>query len=118
MTLKFVPDQVRGKSCRSTSQVRLKILNYRTLEYCLGDNPPKNNGLVYYTIMTQLRLFVRSWISTNSGLKFSLLFWFVYFCVSVYFKTSENRTSLDPNKICGKTLLGIKIALKILLTQD
>jgi hypothetical protein len=33
MPLKFVPDQVRGKSCRSTSQVRLKILNYRTLTY-------------------------------------------------------------------------------------
>jgi hypothetical protein len=37
MTLKFVPDQVRGKSCRSTSQVRLKILNYRTLHSPLGE---------------------------------------------------------------------------------
>ena len=31
LSLKFVPAQVRGKNCWSTSQVRLKILNYRTL---------------------------------------------------------------------------------------
>jgi hypothetical protein len=32
---------------------------------------------------------VQRWVSANPGLKFNLLFWLVYFCTSVYFKTSE-----------------------------
>ena len=32
---------------------------------------------------------VQRWVSANPGLKFNLLFWFVYFYMSVYFKTSE-----------------------------
>jgi hypothetical protein len=32
---------------------------------------------------------VQRWVSANPGLKFNLLFWFVYFYTSVYFKTSE-----------------------------
>jgi hypothetical protein len=32
---------------------------------------------------------VQRWVSADLGLKFNLLFWLVYFCTSVYFKTSE-----------------------------
>ena len=39
---------------------------------------------------------VQSWISVNPGLKFNPLFWFVYFCTSAYFKTSEKKTPFDP----------------------
>ena len=42
---------------------------------------------------------VQSWISDNPRLKFNLLFQFVYFCKSVYFKTSENTIPTDPDKI-------------------
>jgi hypothetical protein len=44
---------------------------------------------------------VQSSISANPGLKFKLLFWFV-FCMSIYFKTLENKTSIDPDKISRK----------------
>ena len=39
------------------------------------------------------------WVSASPGLKFNLLFSFVYFCTSVYFKTSEKKTPTDPDKI-------------------
>ena len=44
---------------------------------------------------------VESSISANPGLKFKLLFWFV-FCMSIYFKSLENKTSIDPDKISRK----------------
>jgi hypothetical protein len=34
---------------------------------------------------------VQSWISANPGLKFNLLFCYVYFCMPVCFKTSQRR---------------------------
>ena len=40
---------------------------------------------------------VQSWISDNPGLK--TLFQFVYFYTSVHFKTSENKTLFDSDKI-------------------
>jgi hypothetical protein len=46
---------------------------------------------------------VQSWISSNPGLKLNLLFWFVRFCMSDYFKTLENKTSVDSDKISRKT---------------
>ncbi len=42
---------------------------------------------------------VQSWISVNPGLKFNPLSWFLYFCTSAYFKTSEKKTPFDPDKI-------------------
>jgi hypothetical protein len=35
----------------------------------------------------------------NPELKYNLLFWFVYFCTSVYFKTSEKKIPTDSGKI-------------------
>ena len=35
----------------------------------------------------------------NPVLKFNLLLQFVYFCTSVYFKTSEKKTPIDADKI-------------------
>ena len=32
---------------------------------------------------------VQRWVSTNPRLKFNPLFWFMYLCTSVYFKTSK-----------------------------
>ena len=37
--------------------------------------------------------------SANPGLKFNPLVWFVYFSASVYLKTSENKTFIDPEYI-------------------
>ena len=34
-----------------------------------------------------------------TGLTLNTLFQFVYFCTSVYFKTSEKKTPIDPDKI-------------------
>jgi hypothetical protein len=45
---------------------------------------------------------VRGWISVNPGLKFNLLFLFMYFCTSVYFKTSEKETPSDSDTISEK----------------
>ena len=45
---------------------------------------------------------VQSWISANPGLKFNPLFWFGYICTSVYFKTLENKTSIDTDMNFGK----------------
>jgi hypothetical protein len=47
----------------------------------------------------QLGPVVQRWVSANPVLKFNLLFLFVYFCTSVYFKTSEKKTPIDPDKI-------------------
>ena len=41
------------------------------------------------TIIDALGSVVRKWVSANPGLKLNLLFQFMYFCTSVYFKTSE-----------------------------
>ena len=42
---------------------------------------------------------VQSWISAKPRLKFNLLLQFMYFCMSVYFKTSEKTTPTDTDKI-------------------
>ena len=39
----------------------------------------------------------------NPGLNFNLLFWFMHFTSTVRFQTLENKTSIDPENICGKT---------------
>jgi hypothetical protein len=41
-------------------------------------------------------------VQSNPGLKFNLVFWFVYLFKSVHFQTSENKTSTDTDKISGK----------------
>ena len=46
---------------------------------------------------------VQSPISANPGLNFNLLFLFMYFCMIIRFKTLENKTSIEPEKISGKT---------------
>ena len=42
---------------------------------------------------------VQSWVSTNSGLKFNPMFQFLCFYISVYFKTSQTKITIDPDKI-------------------
>jgi hypothetical protein len=37
------------------------------------------------------------------GSNFNLLFLFMYFCMIICFKTLENKTSIEPEKISGKT---------------
>ena len=77
------------------------------------DNP-KDNGLstlrgisnsqrefhIYYN---NLEPVVQSPISANPGLNFNLLFLFMYFCMMIFFETLENKTSIEPEKISGKT---------------
>jgi hypothetical protein len=46
---------------------------------------------------------VQSLISANPGLNFNLLFLFMYFSMIIRFKTKENKTSVEPGKISGKT---------------
>jgi hypothetical protein len=46
---------------------------------------------------------VQSPISANSGLNFNTLFLFMYFCMIIRFKTLESKTSIEPEKISGKT---------------
>ena len=46
---------------------------------------------------------VQSPIGANSGLNFNMLFLFMYFCMIIRFKTLENKTSIEPEKISGKT---------------
>ena len=51
-----------------------------------------NKKLIMFNFMPMIvlqGLVVQRWVSANPGLKFNLLFYFVYFCMSVYFKTSE-----------------------------
>ncbi len=45
---------------------------------------------------------VQTWISANPGLKFHPVFYFVYFCTLVYFKTSKKKTFVGPDKISEK----------------
>jgi hypothetical protein len=45
---------------------------------------------------------VQSWISANPWLKVNPLSWFGYIYTSVYFKTLENKTSIEPGKNFGK----------------
>ena len=43
---------------------------------------------------------VRSWVSTNSGLKFNPIFQFLRFYISVYFtETLQTKTTIDRDKI-------------------
>ena len=49
--------------------------------------------------------FVQSCISANNGLKFNLVFQFVYVCRSVYFKTSQTKTPIDADKISEEIFL-------------
>ena len=55
-------------------------------------------------VVYQMGLVVQSRISANSGLEFSPLKTFVYFCTSVYFKTSEKKTPIAPDKISEKNI--------------
>jgi hypothetical protein len=45
---------------------------------------------------------VQRWVSANPWLKFNPLFWFVYFCTSVYLKTLEKWNPINPDKILKK----------------
>ncbi len=42
---------------------------------------------------------------TVHGLKFSPVFQFMHFCMSVYFKTSEKRTFIHPDEISEEIFL-------------
>ena len=52
-----------------------------------------------YILELKIWSVAQSCISTNTGLIFTPVFQFVYFCMSVYFKTSEKKTPIDPDKI-------------------
>jgi hypothetical protein len=52
---------------------------------------------------TNLGQVVQSPISVNSGLNFNLPFLFMYFCMIIRLKTLENKTSIEPESISGKT---------------
>jgi hypothetical protein len=56
----------------------------------------------YYPYGIILGPVVQRWISSNPGLKFNLLSW-LYSCTSFYLKNSENKISVDPNKISEET---------------
>ena len=58
---------------------------------------------LYPFIVNPLGPVVQSWISANPGLKFNLLFQFMYFCTSICFKTSEKKTLICPDKISEET---------------
>ena len=45
---------------------------------------------------------VQSWVSTKPRLEFNPLFKFLYFCMSVSFKTSDTKTAFHPDKISVK----------------
>ena len=62
-----------------------------------GKKTKKNYLLAMFAEVQRPRL-VKSWISANPGLKFNMLSGFVYFCMSAYFKTLENRTSVGPDR--------------------
>ena len=49
-----------------------------------------------------LGLVIYRWVSANIGLKFNLLFWFLYFYMSVSFKTSETKTTVVLDKFVKK----------------
>ena len=60
----------------------------------------------YYTIYTlALGPVVRSKASANPGLNFNPLFSFLRFYTSVSLKTSETKTSNDPDKISEEIFL-------------
>ena len=48
----------------------------------------------YMTYNYRMQVANQSWISTNAHLNFNLLFYFVYFCMSVNFKTSKRKLLL------------------------
>ncbi len=50
-------------------------------------------------------LVVQSWISPNPSLKLNPVFYSVYFCMSVHFKTSEKTAAIDPDKISEEIFL-------------
>ena len=44
-------------------------------------------------------IYVYATLRINPGLKFAQMFWFLHFLTSVYFKTLEPKTSIDPRNI-------------------
>jgi hypothetical protein len=52
---------------------------------------------------------VQRWVSANPGLKFNPVFKFMYFYTSVYFKTSERKTPIDPDKISKEISLNFRL---------
>jgi hypothetical protein len=58
----------------------------------------KWNFFAIYVYLTQSAAGCSNHDCANSGLKVNLLFYFMYFCTSFYFKTSE-KTTTDPGKI-------------------
>ena len=73
-------------------------LSKKKLEGCLL----AKSGIIVFVFFPIQGSVVQSWISPNPWSKFNLLSWFEYFCTSVHFKTLENRTSDDPDKISTK----------------
>jgi hypothetical protein len=62
--------------------------------------------------------------SANPGLNVNQLLLFIYFCMMICFQTLENKTSIEPKKISGKTArfnlideLLVNLICKFVLTQ-
>ena len=72
-------------SCSPTYKLALK--RKRVISLLLS--PSGDYVFIHICMCVFQRPVFQSWISANPGLKFNLLFQFVYFCTSVYFKTSE-----------------------------
>ena len=53
----------------------------------------------YHRLLLYQGPVVQSWVSTNSGLRFNPMFRFLCFYISVYFKTLQTKTNVDPDKI-------------------
>ena len=84
LRLSTIPEKISSKKkASSTSALKLLIKQTLTLDILTAVHQGP----------------VQSWISVNPGLKFNPLSWFLHFCMSAYFKTSEKKTPFDPDKI-------------------
>ena len=55
---------------------------------------------------------MQSTVNTNPGLNFNLLFWFMHFCSTVHLKILKNKSSIDPEKICGKSCTKLTVRVR------
>ncbi len=63
---------------------------------CSPYNAACRNVKIY---VQQGPLFKAGLVQTLHGLKLNPLFYFVYFCTPVYFKTLQKKTPIDPDRI-------------------
>jgi hypothetical protein len=76
----------KANVCYSTSYDLLFLILFSSKK-----TPPRIN--FNNNASSHQRLLVQSWISANPRLKYNIVFRSVYFYISMYFKTLENKTS-------------------------